>query len=898
MCGKRLKIPQVFEEGPPGRRGVADLLWLLVAVAVFVALHLSAAAQIRIEPRRVLILNDLGIISSPGFAEVDQALVAGLQKSRYHIDLYEESLEVTLFPDEGFRRRFREEFVRRYSERKPDVIIAAGSESLKFLTDLHEKFLRDTPIVVCVILEEIPERLRSEMQVTGVVARMRPDETLNVALRLLPRTKHVVVTGGKGKFDYRFEEIAKQSFRNYESKLDFTYLTDLNMPTLLERLRKLPSDTIVYHTAISEDAAGERFIDSAQALPLVIGAANAPVFVMDDVDFRGGAVGGHLVNWADDATAAAGMAVRILNGERAKDIPIVTSTNEYMFDWRALKRWGMKESDLPSGSIVLNRQFSVWDSYKQYILAGVCLILFQAFLIGGLLWQRARRRQAIRDLQKQTTEVKARKELLKIFVKNVPAGVAMLDRDMRYVQVSDRWCEDYGLDASTILGRSHYEVLTDAPDWWKQIHRRALDGETLRADEDRWERKSGTTWVRWEVRPWLSVDGTPGGILIFAEDITRRKQADDALSGMTHKLIESQEQERSRIGRELHDDINQRLALVAVELDRFKQNASANDFHDVLEKAKGRVIKIATDVQALSHQLHSSKLEYLGLAAAAKSCCREISEMHNVQVDFTHDGVPRNLPQEVALSLFRVLQEALQNAVKYSGTDHFEVELCGTDSDLTLKVRDFGPGFDVAEAMKTKGLGLVSMRERINLVKGELEIKSDSVSGTEITAQVPIPASDRTSNVTPISARKMKNNTRSQRIVLADDFPEIFEQAKKLLRNDYEIVGFASNGGEALRLCSTLNPDIVLLDISMPVLSGFEVATRLKELGCRSKIIFVTGQEDHDYIDSAFSLGALAYVLKARMGTDLLPAIDGALKGFTFTSPIAVQVAATSPERR
>jgi PAS domain S-box-containing protein len=343
--------------------------------------------------------------------------------------------------------------------------------------------------------------------------------------------------------------------------------------------------------------------------------------------------------------------------------------------------------------------------------------------------------------------MQAREGLLKIFVKNVPAGVAMLDRDMRYLQVSDRWCADYGVDALHIVGRSHYEVFPDAPDRWREIHSRALNGETLRAEEDRWDRKNGTTWVRWEARPWLNVNEQPGGILIFAEDITRHKQADEALSGMARKLLESQEQERSRIGRELHDDINQRLALLAIELDRFDQSGSTKDLYNRLQECKRRIMDIARDVQSISHQLHSSKLEYLGLAKAAKSFCREISEMHSVRIDFGEHGVPSNLPEEVALCLFRVLQEALQNAVKYSGTGHFEVDLCGTSADIRLRVRDFGRGFNVDEATKTKGLGLISMSERVNLVKGEIVIESEPMAGTEITVRVPVPAAERVSEV-------------------------------------------------------------------------------------------------------------------------------------------------------
>jgi len=136
----------------------------------------------------------------------------------------------------------------------------------------------------------------------------------------------------------------------------------------------------------------------------------------------------------------------------------------------------------------------------------------------------------------------------------------------------------------------------------------------------------------------------------------------------------------------------------------------------------------------------------------------------------------------------------------------------------------------------------------------------------------------------------MRENMEYPRILLADDFPLYLQEVEKLLRNDYDIVGFAHDGGEALNLCLALSPDILLLDLAMPVLCGLEVAARLKELDCGSRIIFVTGQEDHDFVETAFSLGASGYVLKCRIAIDVLPDIDAALKGSTFTSPFPARV--------
>src|SRR6478609_5867599 len=128
-----------------------------------------------------------------------------------------------------------------------------------------------------------------------------------------------------------------------------------------------------------------------------------------------------------------------------------------------------------------------------------------------------------RTLEEQGSLLRSREELLRVFVKSVPAAVAMLDRELRYLQVSDRWCSDNSVEASELLGRSR-EAFPEMPERWKEVNRRALQGETLRSDEDRWESGGSTRWARWEVRPWRNADGTVGGILVFAEDITRRKQ--------------------------------------------------------------------------------------------------------------------------------------------------------------------------------------------------------------------------------------------------------------------------------------------------------------------------------------------------------------------------------------
>jgi len=330
--------------------------------------------------------------------------------------------------------------------------------------------------------------------------------------------------------------------------------------------------------------------------------------------------------------------------------------------------------------------------------------------------------------------------LLKIFVKNVPAGVAMLDREMRYLQVSDRFCADYGVDGSAIIGRSHWDVFPDLPERWKEVHRRALSGETIRADEDRWERKHGTVWVQWEIRPWKTIEGVQGGILIFAVDISRHKQMEEALRDTTRKLVESQEQERTRIGRELHDDISQRLAMLTVEVDHLNENfpASANERRQRLDRIRQRLVDISSGVHLLSQQLYSPNLELIGTAAAMRTFCRDFADSQNVEIHFEADTIDHAPAPDVSLCLLRVLQEALHNAAKHSQVRQFDVKLACSTNELDLRVSDTGAGFDLESALKSGGIGLSSMLERVRLINGTISIDSKPLRGTTINVRAPL----------------------------------------------------------------------------------------------------------------------------------------------------------------
>jgi signal transduction histidine kinase len=247
-------------------------------------------------------------------------------------------------------------------------------------------------------------------------------------------------------------------------------------------------------------------------------------------------------------------------------------------------------------------------------------------------------------------------------------------------------------------------------------------------------------WVIDHGVPRFNADGSFAGYIGSCIDVTEQKLAEEALSTVNQKLIQAHEEERTEIARELHDDINQRLALLAIGLERLRHNprsSKAEITKDIAEAVK-QVQDLGSDVQALSHHLHSPKLDLLGLAAAAAGFCREVSNRQEVEIDFHSENIPKDLPEDASLCLFRVLQEAIQNAIKHSGSRHFEVSLSGGLSEVELTVRDFGIGFDPQEAMKGSGLGLTTIRERLKLVNGNLSIDSQPQHGTTIQARVPL----------------------------------------------------------------------------------------------------------------------------------------------------------------
>jgi PAS domain S-box-containing protein len=247
-------------------------------------------------------------------------------------------------------------------------------------------------------------------------------------------------------------------------------------------------------------------------------------------------------------------------------------------------------------------------------------------------------------------------------------------------------------------------------------------------------------WLEKSARAFFDGEGKMRRMIGMVADVTERKLAEEALASLSRRVIAAEERERSRIAAELHEDIGQRLALLAIEIEQLKtepvyQTAETLSRMDAVWK---QTLGILTDVKASAHELHSPRLEYLGIASVMRSFCEEFGQRKGVEIDFKSHDLPSFVSPNISLRLFRVLQEALHNAVKHSGVRYFEVQLWRLSDEIHLAVSDSGAAFDSEAVRNGRRVGLIGMQERLKLLEGTVSIESQLQRGTTIHACVPL----------------------------------------------------------------------------------------------------------------------------------------------------------------
>lgn len=345
---------------------------------------------------------------------------------------------------------------------------------------------------------------------------------------------------------------------------------------------------------------------------------------------------------------------------------------------------------------------------------------------------RKRAEEALRESEKR----------FRLMADSAPVLMWMTGPDKACTDVNRGWLEFTGRSLEQELGEGWTEgVHPEDRHHCVNNYRFAFEARQRFVMEYRLRRHDGQyRWVVDHGVPRYLGDGSFAGYIGCCTDISDQKEAEMARLELSGRLIHAQEEESARIARELHDDINQRLALLANGLQQMQARHGAGrgpHSESQLPSLLQLTNEISTDVQHLSHQLHPSKLQYLGLAAAVRDLCQEVSRQHTIQVECQVRDVPRELDENVSLSLFRTVQESLRNVVRHSRAKQAKVELAGESGLVRLRVSDDGIGFNPEDSRSRRGLGLVSMRERLRSVGGEFSIWSRPSLGTQVEGTAP-----------------------------------------------------------------------------------------------------------------------------------------------------------------
>ena len=766
----------------------------------------------------------------------------------------------------SYRESLAEILRRRYAGVKVDVMIACNPAALNFATEYRGKVFQDVPIVFVGVGDIEMEGQRVWPGVTGVVTPSGFRQTIDLALRLQPDTRAVAIVAGATRWDsFQLAGLHSELVR-YQDKLKEIDIVGPPNQELLQRVAALPPHTVVMFQVYPQFSDEPNFgtwdllSETARRLPTY---SAFPRICID------GCIGGAYVDNLNLLTSTGSLAAQVLSGVRPEDIPIVRNSGPPVHvDWRALQRWQISESAVPTGALLLHREPTLWERGRKYFIAGLAVMIAQTLLILGLFWQRARRRKAeierwtatqllvaivdssddaivsksldgvitswnagaerlfgytarealnqhvsliipfnrrseeaailerlregeriehfetvrlskdgttldisltispLRDaagniigaskiarditqrkqmdqtLRERNAEILERSEQLRLAAQGSQMGLWHWNEVTKEMFWDARAREMFGVPVDgevtleTFYGVLHPDDLELVTTSWRYALEQGLPYEK----EYRSLSPDGTTrWIYCRGSAYCDAAAKPIRMVGVFFDITRRKQIEHEHLELSGRLIKAHEEERRRIARELHDDFSQRLVLVTMEL-QIILDAVGNSQPNVIERVRKLVKEVnefGADVHALSHSLHSSKLEMLGLSRSVSSFCREFSKQHKIEIDFRQEAVPESVPSETALCLFRLVQEGLQNVRKHSRASQVEVRLAGSSTEISLILCDNGVGFDLSQNHASNGIGILSMKERTRMLHGTLEIQSAPMKGTQITVKIP-----------------------------------------------------------------------------------------------------------------------------------------------------------------
>jgi signal transduction histidine kinase len=347
----------------------------------------------------------------PGNISFDQGFQAGMRAElSTEWEVYGEYLDSPRFPGEHQADLLHDYLRQKYAGQKIDAVVATPDPALQFLLKHRSDLFPDSPIVFIAVKRPTKEVLEAGPGLTGIIRANTYRKTLDLALNLHPQTEELFVISGTPEHDKRFETSAREELAGYERRLRITYLTDLPVSDLVNRVKALPQRSVILYVWQRSAVESEKSLQTIQILEKIRQNASVPIYGMGSRNVGAGLIGGYVQDSERNGLETAEIVRRIFNGQRAQDIPVDSASSVPTFDWRELKRFGIDESRLPKDSIILFREFTLWEQYRWRIVGVVALLVLQTSLIAVLLFERRRRRRAKEALQELNAELETRIE--------------------------------------------------------------------------------------------------------------------------------------------------------------------------------------------------------------------------------------------------------------------------------------------------------------------------------------------------------------------------------------------------------------------------------------------------------------------------------------------------------
>lgn len=469
--------------------------------------------------------------------------------------------------------------------------------------------------------------------------------------------------------------------------------------------------------------------------------------------------------------------------------------------------------------------------------------------------------------------------MLQYIIEHDHNAIAVLNRELKYIFVSQRFLTDYNVREKDILERSHYEVFPTLPEKWKEVHKRALAGEVLTSDDDSFENENGElVWVRWECRPWYQADDSIGGIILYTEVITEQKEAEMELINAKEKAEESDRLKTAflqNISHEVRTPLNSIVGFAELLSEPGQSLQKMNSFSKIISANSQKLIRIISDFieisQVQSKQVHlvMSHFDVVSSLYRTANTFLEITQLKDVGL-----VIDQQVPEDQAIiesdkgKVEKIFFHLIDNAVKFTPKGAINLIISLEAGRLHFSIKDTGIGipfekqeiiFDPFRQIETglnrsyggTGLGLTIVKAYVDSLKGEISLKSELNQGTEITLSIPVktvPASGK-------QPQRDHDHEHVNTILIAEDEYSNFKYLYEVLHSDNVEILHASNGREAVDLCKKSNDiNLVLMDLKMPVMDGTAAAKKIKEFRPELPIIAQTAYiPEEETINSVFT---------------------------------------------